>query len=431
MVNIILVPLWTAMAIQPNLLQAKGIQVLPPVNFTLTVTALAEVLLHWKPNPDQHQNYTVIYEVEIITPVQEEYNTKHTHSTRTVVLHDGFCAQVRTRLSYNNSQIESEWVTEELPALAGDAGTSVTNLFCIVYTASYNTASLHCSWLAGEHAPTDTVYFLFYRYNNYTEQCPDYLKDKWQRNVGCRFSKTYIDPKQIDTLIIIHVNGSSKHAAIKPLEQLFNQNTIEKINPPRNVTISLEQNDILVTWEKPISPFPKAWFCYEVTIHNLKTGKNQLSKSTSNDFRFRMDVTSRYSIQIRANRQYDEGFWSEWTDPLFIGEEQKENQVGWVLILVTVTMCFITLLIAMACKMCHLWSRLFPPIPTPKNNLKDLFSAKDYEIRYNFSLATHRECYTRARTYTSETETEVGSYIDDLGSYNEDLYCEVLEDSVI
>uniref|UniRef100_A0A7M4FC15 Interleukin 5 receptor subunit alpha n=1 Tax=Crocodylus porosus TaxID=8502 RepID=A0A7M4FC15_CROPO len=316
MVNIILVPLWTAMAIQPNLLQAKGIQVLPPVNFTLTVTALAEVLLHWKPNPDQHQNYTVIYEVEIITPVQEEYNTKHTHSTRTVVLHDGFCAQVRTRLSYNNSQIESEWVTEELPALAGDAGTSVTNLFCIVYTASYNTASLHCSWLAGEHAPTDTVYFLFYRYNNYTEQCPDYLKDKWQRNVGCRFSKTYIDPKQIDTLIIIHVNGSSKHAAIKPLEQLFNQNTI--------------------------------------------------------------------------------------------GEEQKENQVGWVLILVTVTMCFITLLIAMACKMCHLWSRLFPPIPTPKNNLKDL-----------------------ARTYTSETETEVGSYIDDLGSYNEDLYCEVLEDSVI
>lgn len=45
----------------------------------------------------------------------------------------------------------------------GDAETSVTNLFCIVYTASYNTASLHCNWFAGKQAPTDTVYLLFYR----------------------------------------------------------------------------------------------------------------------------------------------------------------------------------------------------------------------------------------------------------------------------
>lgn len=49
------------------------VQVFPPVNFTLTVSALAQVLLHWKPNPAQEQNNSTIrYEVKILSPVPEE-----------------------------------------------------------------------------------------------------------------------------------------------------------------------------------------------------------------------------------------------------------------------------------------------------------------------------------------------------------------------
>lgn len=49
------------------------VQVFPPVNFTLTVSALAQVLLHWKPNPAQEQNNsTMRYEVKILSPVPEE-----------------------------------------------------------------------------------------------------------------------------------------------------------------------------------------------------------------------------------------------------------------------------------------------------------------------------------------------------------------------
>uniref|UniRef100_A0A8C8RUR1 Interleukin 5 receptor subunit alpha n=1 Tax=Pelusios castaneus TaxID=367368 RepID=A0A8C8RUR1_9SAUR len=302
------------------------VQVLPPVNFTLTVTALAEVLLQWKPNPDQDQkNYSVSYGVEIMTPVKELYDTKNTHSIRIAVLHNGFSARVRTLLLYNNSQIESNWVTVKLQAPSGAVETSVTNLSCVIYTTVNNTASLHCTWLAGKEAPEDTKYFLFYRYNSYTEECQEYSKDKWKRNIGCRFSNTYIRANEIGQSVVIHINGSSKHAAIKPFEQLFNQNAIEKVNPPRNVTVSLKENNLQINWEEPISFVRKICFEYQLSIYNLKISYEQIVKTESNSFNLRIDDTCRYSIKVQANRQSwcNEGFWSDWTKPLYIGKNQN------------------------------------------------------------------------------------------------------------
>ncbi|XP_050813449.1 interleukin-5 receptor subunit alpha [Gopherus flavomarginatus] len=419
-VSIFLVLLWRMMAFQANLLQAKGIQVLPPVNFTLTVSALAEVLLQWKPNPDQEKNYTVEYNVEIMTPEWEPYETKKTCSTRTAVLHNGFSARIRTLLLYNNSQIESNWVTAKLQAPPGAVETSVTNLSCVIYTAIDNTASLHCTWLAGKEAPEDTKYFLFYRYNSYTEECQEYSKDKWERNIGCRFSNTYIKTSETDEVIVIHINGSSKYTAIKSFEQLFNPQAIEKVNPPRNVTVFLKQNNLLIIWEMPASSFPEDCFEYELNIYNWKMDYRQILETMLNSFSLSIDDTCRYSIQIRANRQSwcSEGIWSDWTEPLHIGKNQPRTPVDskayTVLVALLVFICSVALLTAIICRKCHLWSRLFPPIPTPHNSLKNLFLNKSYQRTHNF---------------TSETETEIGSCCEDLGSYVEDLSSDVLEDS--
>ncbi|XP_005288585.2 interleukin-5 receptor subunit alpha isoform X2 [Chrysemys picta bellii] len=419
-VSIFPVLLWRMMAFQTNLLQAKGIQVLPPVNFTVTVSALAEVLLQWKPNPDQEKNDTVKYEVDIMTPTLDPFDTKKTCSTRTVVLHNGFSAHIRTLLLYNNSQMESNWVTAKLQAPPGAVETSVTNLSCVIYMAINNTASLHCNWLAGKEAPEDTKYFLFYRYNSYTEECQEYSKDNWKRNIGCRFSNTYIKTSEIDEVVVVHINGSSKYTAIKPFEQLFNPNAIEKVNPPRNVTVSLKQNNLLVMWEMPDSFFIKECFEYEFNIYNWKTGYKKTWETKLNSFSLRIDDTCRYSMKIRANHQSwcSEGIWSEWTESVYIGENQPrtslDSKAYMVLIALIVFVCAMSLLIAIICRKYHLWSRLFPPIPTPQNSIKNLFLNKSYQ---------------RARTFTSETETEIGSCFEDLGSYVEDLSSDVLEDS--
>uniref|UniRef100_A0A663M4N9 Interleukin 5 receptor subunit alpha n=1 Tax=Athene cunicularia TaxID=194338 RepID=A0A663M4N9_ATHCN len=329
------------------------VQVFPPVNLTLTVSALAQVLLHWKPNPNQEQKpYTIRYDVKILSPVPEEYDTKKTHSIRTAALHNGFSAQVRTLLLHDDLQMRSDWVKEKIPPLPGTPETSVTNLSCVTRITISSTVSLHCTWLPGQGAPEDTKYFLFYRYETYTEECQDYIKDKWNRNTECRFSVTHIDPEEVDKLIVIHINGSSNYDAIKPFQQLFNQNAIEKVNVPRNVTVLLEQNDLLATWEKPISPFPKECFEYEFYLFNLKSGNKQILKISSNDFRLRIDVTTRYSIQIRANHHIccTRGFWSDWSEVIYVGQNKLDNPIAWILAVLCVFSCCTFLLIAIICK---------------------------------------------------------------------------------
>ncbi|NWW46784.1 IL5RA protein, partial [Pedionomus torquatus] len=357
------------------------VQVFPPLNFTLTVSALAQVLLHWKPNPNQEEkNYTVRYDVKILSPVPEEYDTMKTHSICTAALHNGFSAHIRTLLLHDNLQMRSDWVKEKLLPLPGDPETSVTNLSCVTRVTVSSTVSLQCTWLPGQGAPEDTEYFLFYRYETYTEECQDYTKDRWNRNTECRFLATHIDPEEVDELIVIHINGSSKYATIKPFQQLFNQNAIEKVNVPRNVTVFLEQNDLLATWEKPISPFRKECFEYELYLCNLKSGNKQILKISSNHFRLWIDVTSRYSIQIRANHHtcHTRGFWSDWSEIIYVGQNELEKPAAWVLAVLCVSACCAFLLVAIICKINHVWSKLFPPIPKPSNKFRDPFP-NDYE----------------------------------------------------
>ncbi|KAK2534242.1 Il5ra [Columba guinea] len=403
--RVFLILLWTM--VQQNIPQAAGVQVFPPVNFTLTVSSLAQVLLHWEPNPNQEQkNYTIRYDVKILSPVPEEYDTKKTHSIRTVALHNGFSAHVRTLLLHKDLQMRSDWVKESLPPPPGAPGTSVTNLSCVTRITISSTVSLHCSWLPGQGAPEDTKYSLFYRYETYTEECQDYIKDKWNRNTECRFSVTHIDPEEPFFKRKKMHNVQNNFVLLKkgidcPIK--------EKVNVPRNVTVFLEQNDLLATWEKPISPFPKECFEYEFYLFNLKSGNKQILKISSNDFRLQIDVTSRYSIQIRANHRIcrTRGFWSDWSEITYVGQNNLDNSVTWILTVLCVSTCCTFLLVAIICKINHVWSKLFPPIPTPSNKFRDPFPI-DYE---------------RARTCTSETETEFSSFA-------EDLYCSTLDNSV-
>uniref|UniRef100_A0A803V7L3 Interleukin 5 receptor subunit alpha n=1 Tax=Ficedula albicollis TaxID=59894 RepID=A0A803V7L3_FICAL len=334
--------------------QGAGVQVLPPVNFTLTVSALAQVLLHWEPNPAQEQNNSTIrYDVEILSPVQEEYDTKSTRSVRTAALHNGFSARVRTLLLQGHLQMSSDWVEGNLPPLPGAADTSVTNVSCVTHVTTPGNVSLCCTWLPGQGAPEDTKYFLFYRYEAHTEECPTHTKDKRNRNTECRFANTQIKAGEIDNLIVIHINGSSQRAAIKPFQQLFNQNAIEKANIPRNISISLEQNDLLAMWEKPISPFHEECFEYEFYLINLKSGNKQILKISSNSFQLRVDGSSSYSIRLRANHNHicrARGFWSDWSETFYVGQNKLENSIAWILTLLCVSMSCTLLLVAVLCK---------------------------------------------------------------------------------
>uniref|UniRef100_A0A8C7EXV2 Interleukin 5 receptor subunit alpha n=1 Tax=Neovison vison TaxID=452646 RepID=A0A8C7EXV2_NEOVI len=89
-----------------------------------------------------------------------------------------------------------------------------------------------------------------------------------------------------------------------------------------------------------------------------------------------------------------------------IGNDDQKPSTEWFLIVLVATICFILLIFTLICKIGHLWTRLFPPVPAPKNSLKDFLVIVSPE-----------------KTVSSETEIEVISYVEESG-------LETLEDSV-
>ncbi|XP_066100861.1 interleukin-5 receptor subunit alpha [Saccopteryx bilineata] len=408
--------LWgTTMILQADSLPEKQFSLLPPVNFTIQVTGLAQVLLRWEPNPDQEPTDVKLgYHVKISAPEDDDCETRNTESKRVTILHKGFSASVRTIPWTDRSLPASGWVSAELPAPAGSPGTSIVNLTCTTHTAANNRTdprpyrvSLRCTWLAGEAAPGRTQYFLFYRYNSQTEECREYSQDALQRNTGCWFPRTFIDSKGRDPLVV-HVNGSSAHALIRPYDQLFALHAIDLVNPPGSVTATMEGTRLSLRWEKPMSAFPAHCFDYEVRIHDTRKGYSQTGKMTTNGFNTTVSDASRYSIEVRASVSSvcrPAGLWSAWSRPVYVGREEQRSWTEWFLIVLMAVVCFLFTCL-FVCRTCHLWTKLFPPVPAPKSSVKDLIAAVNYE-----------------KAGSGETGSELVSIVEELGT-------EALEDPV-
>ncbi|KAM8758844.1 interleukin-5 receptor subunit alpha [Rhynchonycteris naso] len=434
--------LWgTAMILQADLLPDKKFSLLPPVNFTIKVTGLAQVLLRWEPNPDQEPTDAKLgYHVKISAPEDDDCETKNTESKRVTILHKGFSASVQTIAWTDRSFPASSWVSAELPAPAGAPGTSIVNLTCTTHTAANNRpdprpyqVSLRCTWLAGDEAPGDTQYFLFYRsvplctyarglvpprlensrgfrfrYNSQTEECREYSQDALQRNTGCLFLRTFIDSKGRGALVV-HVNGSSAHAVIKPYDQLFALHAIDLVNPPGNVTAAIEGTRLSIGWEKPVSAFPAHCFDYEVKIHDIRKGYSQTGQMTTNGFNTTVSDASRYSVEVRASVSSvcrPAGLWSTWSRPVYVGREEQRSWTEWFLIVLMATVCSLFTCL-LACRSCHLWSKLFPPVPAPKSSMKDWIATVNYE-----------------KAGSGETESELVSTVEEHGP-------EALEDLMV
>ncbi|XP_054450590.1 interleukin-5 receptor subunit alpha [Pteronotus mesoamericanus] len=458
---------------------------LPPANFTIKATGLAQVLLRWEPNPDQERRKLQLgYHVRIHAPQADDYETKNTESRRVSVLHQGFSASVRTvpwegRLRTvpweGRALPASRWVSAELEAPPGSPGTSAVNLTCTTNTVASNLTesrpywvSLRCAWHVGKEAPLDTQYFFYYRYGSQTEECREYSQDALKRNVACWFPRTFIQGKGRDSLAV-HINGSSRCAAIKPHDQLFALHEIDQVNPPGNVTAEIEGTRLALRWEKPVSAFPAHCFNYEVKMRNTGSGYTQTRESRTNEFNTTVSEVSKYCIAVRAalSSLCREGSWGPWSRPVLVGREgpcarphegaerhgspinlergvrdggqpaastpdgsqfvgvsgdlpsppdmaqmaeqarrdERTPWMAWCLTLVMVALC-VLLAGLVSCSTCHVWTTLFPAVPGPKSDIKDLAVTMNYE-----------------KTGSGETESEVISYVEEPG-------LEVLDDFV-
>ncbi|XP_029453388.1 interleukin-5 receptor subunit alpha [Rhinatrema bivittatum] len=357
----------------------NNVQVLQPADLSISVPRLGEVLLSWKPNPiPDPETYLVKYNVVIKTPMQEEqYTTRHTKTKRTIALHRGLSAQICAVYYHRGKELaRSQWAHVELPPPPGSEGTSITNLSCVVYAEVSNKVALDCCWLAGQEAPEDIQYFLFYRYKMYLEECQEYHMDQDEkRHTGCHFSNTHINIMK-GSNIVIYINGSSKSSIIKPFDQLFDPNNIERINPPMNVTVLVKKDTLYVQWMKPISLLPNPCFLYEINISECLTGNSKLLRVEAVSMQIPMDSSGRHSVQVRAGGRELCGKskqWSAWSQPVYT-EEPQLSSVVLRLSLFHGALAVVILLCAVLCMRFQLCGRLFPQVPAPRNPFKDLLT---------------------------------------------------------
>ncbi|KAF6099533.1 interleukin 5 receptor subunit alpha [Phyllostomus discolor] len=389
------------------ILRADGtpddVSLLPPVNFTIKVTGLAQVLLSWKPNPEQERKGVQLgYHLRVHTPQDDDFELKHTGRRYEAALHRGFSASVRTILWERRPSPASRWVSAELRAPPGSPGTSAVNLTCVTNTAAGGhpesrpyRVSLRCAWRAGEEAPSDTQYFLYYRYGSRTEACREYGQDALRRNVACWFPATSIDGKGQDALAV-GVSGSSLRAAIRPYDRLFALHEIDQVNPPGNVTAEMDGTRLSVRWEKPVSAFPGHCWDYEVKIYGRRRGYVQIENTTANKFNTTVSDVSRYCVVVRAavsSTCRRQGLWSAWSQPVGTGQDEQKPWTEWLLIPLTASLCA-AFVCSLSRRTGHVCTKLFPPVPGPKSDIGDLVATVNYE-----------------KGGSGETESDVLSYV--------------------
>ncbi|XP_015423792.1 PREDICTED: interleukin-5 receptor subunit alpha [Myotis davidii] len=411
-----LILLGAAIALGADVRPDRNFSLLPPVNFTIHAAGLAQVLLRWDPNPDQEPvSLTLGYHVKVHAPEDEDYQTKNTESKRVAPLHRGFSASVRTVPWEEPSLLgDHPFVkTEELsptPVAPGDVqdagavattsrpfcslpsgspGTAAVNLTCSTSTVASNGTrgrpyhvSLRCAWLGGAEAPADTQYFLRYR------------RPRPQRPAGGHRGHEACAPE---------VSAGRVSPAHGPL-RLWP----DRVNPPGNVTAEVQGSRLHVRWEKPVSAFPGHCFEYEVKIQNTRKRYLQTEKMTTNEFTTTVHDISKYCIEVRAAVSSvcrEGGLWGEWSPAISVGNEAQKPWTEWYPITLVAALC-LAFVSSLACRTCHVWTKLFPPVPGPKSHVQDFAATVNYE-----------------KSGSRETESEVISYVEEPG-------LEVLEDLV-
>lgn len=402
--------LWgTLMTLAADALLNTNFSLLPPVNLTIQELDLARILLHWKPNPAQEFRAAELgYHVIVHAPHQSEDDAikiQDTKIIREVALHLGLSARVCTVLWADGiCWHTSQWAFTALEAPPGVPGTAAMNLTCntVVWEdgdslprPSSLHVSLQCSWQVCKEAPTGLQYFLRFRYSTSTQECQSYDKDSLGRNVGCSIPRTLLSPK-MRGLLAVRVRGFSPQVAVQPLEQLFALPAIDRVNPPRNLTATVDGHLLSVRWEKPLSAFAPHCFEYEVCVLNLRTGHLQRERLKVPAFVSLTDGASQLSIRVRAAVGTNcrmAGSWGMWSQSIQAGHDELWPPGDWLWVGIAAAICLCLLGFMLFCWMCPLWVKVLPPVPGPKDNVAE------------FLMAASEEANTPTKVRTCSLET--------------------------
>ncbi|XP_067997309.1 interleukin-5 receptor subunit alpha-like isoform X2 [Melanerpes formicivorus] len=310
------------------------------------------VILSWNNNltKEETEKYMVKYILSY-----KFFNTSHKRKERLqektktihVELHSGFNAKVKTQLFAKETGDliqESDWTefTYEAPPVY------IWNLSCIIYNISF----LNCSWYIKAEAPEDIQIFFWYRHVGKDFECQQYIKNTRKKNIGCHMKEKYFQPsKKINVNITVRDlrNNSRRLAYYKA----FTPQTIEKLNPPINVSVSLESRSIKIHWKPPPT----------------------IGSARNNCFLYQVKMTDR-KVRVKKDTCMRNKIWSEWSEPVFIPVEKTVD----MMLLSLTSFCLLIFLggfLTCVCKRYRCLKFITMPVPHPSDNIKTWLAADE------------------------------------------------------
>ncbi|XP_010134917.1 PREDICTED: granulocyte-macrophage colony-stimulating factor receptor subunit alpha-like [Buceros rhinoceros silvestris] len=237
-------------------------------------------------------------------------------------------------------------------------GSAIENFSCVIY----NISLMNCTWRAGQDAPEDTQYFLYWKNSIYGDavECELYLKDENGRNMGCRFQNVTITQKKAYFL----VNGSSRDSVMQFYDECIQLYEIEKLVPPSNITVRCDEikNDCIIQWQRPQISHSNIDKCFKYEINiKYKVGWNNHTFQRPN-------MRKKYLFKIRATGHVCfKSNWGEWSAPVEFGTEEIISSSIWILLVVTFVTLLAAIIAVLFLKRTGCWKAAFPQIPDPKN----------------------------------------------------------------
>ncbi|MEQ2254554.1 hypothetical protein ILYODFUR_004881 [Ilyodon furcidens] len=233
-----------------------------------------------------------------------------------------------------------------------------------------------CFWEDDEEraGSVDQYSFTYAYQNENSSMCPLEVLPAagGKRLFICRLTRVQMFV-QLD--VQVHREGMQIHNRSLLIELLF------LLDPPKNVTVSTtgHQGQLNVSWVPPSLKYMDDSMIYEVlyALADSHVGQVEAIQACSEMILTGLEAGTKYRVQVRVNLDgitYD-GYWSAWSDPVFI--ETLPAELDPLIVSLTFIVSFILVLLCLAMLLSHhrfLIKKLWPVIPTPDSKFQGLFT---------------------------------------------------------
>ncbi|XP_056184349.1 interleukin-5 receptor subunit alpha-like isoform X3 [Falco biarmicus] len=320
----------------------------------------SRVILCWNNNltKEETEKYTVKYILSY-----KFFNTTHERKERLqekkkiirLELHSGFHAKVKTQLFAKDTEDiikESGWT--------------------------------EFTYKAPPEAPEDIQMFCSLRHVGKDFECQQYIQNARKKNIGCLMKEISFQPsRKINlNLTVRDLRNSSGGVSYY---KAFTPQTIEKLNPPINVSVSLENRSIKIHWKPPptIGSASSKCFLYQVKITDRK-----IVDVTSEKYKYPFHKSAnKCAAQVRVKKEIcmRNKIWSEWSEPVFIHDENTVDVMVLSLTLFCV-LIFLGGLLICACRRYRCLEVITMPVPHPSDNTKTWLAADETHHQKQMSM---------------------------------------------